>query len=135
MKNIILLLLLSFVPTVQLFAQKAQPDSVTIKIELAKADARHFRPNKQIRTARKNRLLLNSSDYFMPTANTVSNSKLLTDSVYVKAFKDAAYNRSIHNGKTSYYAVVSAEIIGGALVAGALLILAFKALFGNINIY
>ncbi len=128
MKNIILLLLLLLVPTLQLFAQDTRSDSIAIKIKLAKADVRKFRTTKQIRTARRKRLLLNSSDYFKPTAATVSNPKFLTDSIYVMAYKDAAYNRSIHNSSLvnlHYRPDLSAGHITKVVIGAAVVIIGF----------
>ena len=78
-----------------LLAQVVQSDSSALKIKVAKADARHFRPNKQIRKAYRKKELSNTSDYFKPSNQTVSNSKLLNDSIYVKTYKTIAYKKTI----------------------------------------
>lgn len=127
-------MILLFVPTISLYAQVIPIDSAKIKTKIAVVDARHFKITKTIRRARQRRLLLNSSDYFMPTASTVSDPRLLKDSVYVQAYKNAAYNRSVHNGKSGYYAVAAAEVVVGVVAAAALTVLLLTALLRGIHI-
>lgn len=131
--------MLSLVTTLQLFAQIEKLDSAKLKTKIAIADARHFNQTKEIRLARRKRHLLNTSDYFRPTAMTVSKPKLLTDSVYVSAYKNAAYNKCIHrSGFSNFHYVpdlsaghiVSVVVVTAVIIVG---VIAFANLLSKID--
>lgn len=98
--RVVTFLLLIFIMLGQLYAQEIRSDSLEIKRKIAFSDGKYFKPTKQIRKAYRNRTLTNTSDYFNPTAKTVSNSGLLKDSAYVKFYKEAAYKNTVHQIKS-----------------------------------
>jgi len=122
MKNIVLLVFL-FSTTLQLFAQT---DSIALKTEIAFADAKHFRINKQIFKACRKKLATETSDYFKPNEVGIQNKSLLQDSDYVKAYKIAAYNRTLRQIKLNKTIIIT----GGIVIVGivALYVLIIKAL-------
>jgi hypothetical protein len=122
MKRIILLLLLSLSSTFQ-FQLSAQADSTTLKTTLATNDARYFRVGKEVRRAYRKHHLTTTSDYLNPAGNRIGNPDLLTDSVYVKAYKNIAYKNSISSIKTERKVIVIAGVVIVGVVVGALLII------------
>jgi hypothetical protein len=122
MKNIVLLVFL-FTTTLQLFAQT---DSIALKTEIAFADAKHFRINKQIFKVCRKKLATETSDYFKPNEVGIQNKSLLQDSDYVKAYKIAAYNRTLRQIKLNKTIIIT----GGIVIVGivALYVLIIKAL-------
>lgn len=94
-------------------AQTRARDSV---MKVAKADARHFRLDKaHLREFRKNRNIY--ADYFKPDKALVSDTLLLQDSVYVQAFRSAAYERTRHRRTAGHYVWLSSTIFLGAVIA------------------
>jgi len=95
-------------------ARAAGTDSVT---SIAKADAKNFRLNAEdFKKFRKNRRN-SSSDYFKPSAANVSNSALLNDSVYVQAYRYAAYTKTRHRRTAGHYI-----LLGGAALTVVVLV-------------
>ncbi len=134
---IVSLLLLVFVVG-NVFAQSIKKDSI---IKIATADAQNFQLNKsdleKFRIDRRDQLVQMhkpskmfdrnyqeqvrtqkvdyTSDYFKPTKATVSDSTLLTDSVYVKAFREAAYNKTLKRRTAGHYIAVYGSIATGVV--------------------
>lgn len=120
MKNILLLLLLllASLPAFQLFADARPIDSIRFKQRKAVWDVRFFKPDKQSwKVFRKNRFEP-TSDYFKPKPGNVKHPDLISDSVYAKAYREAAFNRTKHRNTYIYYG------LGAAVVAIGLTILA-----------
>lgn len=91
MKIILLINVLLFVGMIQsLKAQTAPPDSAT-KAALAKRDARFFRLDRKKLKAFKEQLFPATSDYFKPGPSRSIKPGLLTDSVYVQAYRKEAF--------------------------------------------
>lgn len=90
-----------------LFAQSLSKDSL---IKAAYADAENFKLNLQnFKAFRKNRS--NSySDLFKPTKANVSDTTLLRDSVYVNAFRNAAYRKTLKRRTTGHYFLMGGVI-------------------------
>jgi hypothetical protein len=134
MKVITLFFLFLFVYN-QLYAQEVRIDSIEIKRKIAYADGRIFKPTKQIRKAYRNHTLTNTSNYFNPTVQTVSNYRFLKDSVYVKSFKNAAYDNSVRNIKLNRTIIITGSIVITGLIALGILIAkaleSFFVGFGN----
>ncbi|MBS1519590.1 MAG: hypothetical protein JST50_01235 [Bacteroidetes bacterium] len=63
---------------------------------------------------RRNREL--ASDYFKPVASAVSDTALLNDSVYVKAYREKAWRRTRHRRTAGHYVWVSGTALAGAEV-------------------
>jgi len=132
-KILIVSMLLVVCSAVSLFAQDIKRDSI---IKIAMADAENFELNKKdmekFRIDRRDQLLGMhdpskmfdrnyreqvrtqkvdyTSDYFKPTKAMVSDSTLLTDSVYVKAFRDAAYNKTLKKRTAGHYIAIFGSI-------------------------
>ena len=103
-------------------AAKAQTAGTDSLIRIARADAKNFRLNDQdFKQFRKNRGN-SGSDYFKPVAANVSNSALLQDSVYVMAYRQAAYAKTHHRHTAGHYV-----LWGGAAVAVVVLVAAAAA--------
>lgn len=94
MKFKLLLLLFSLIPTFQLLAQEIGIDSTALKAKLVKIDIRHFYLNKQDWKDCKKQHFKPTSDYFKPNTTNVSNPDLLSDSVYVEAYRIAAFKKT-----------------------------------------
>jgi len=103
-------------------AAKAQTAGTDSLIRVARADAKNFRLNdRDFKQFRKNRGNA-GSDYFKPAAANVSNSALLQDSVYVMAYRQAAYAKTHHRHTAGHYV-----LWGGAAVAAVVLVAAAAA--------
>ncbi|MDB5135690.1 MAG: hypothetical protein JWP37_2293 [Mucilaginibacter sp.] len=91
-------------------AQTLGADSVT---KAAFADARSFRLDKQdmkrFRKDRKN----SHSDFFKPVKANMRDTALLKDSVYVTAYRQAAYNKTRKRRTAWHYAWVTAAVYDG----------------------
>lgn len=83
--------------------RKARTDVVNFKIN--KTDLKEFKKNKRN----------DSSDFFKPVKSMVSDTTLLTDSIYVKAFRGYAYVKTRSRVNTGIYALVGGGIIIGYL--------------------
>ncbi|MBS1527441.1 MAG: hypothetical protein JST19_17470 [Bacteroidetes bacterium] len=102
-KPFTIICLLVFAAAFTAKAQTAPADSIT---KIARADAKNFRLNKQdFKKFRKDRRNANS-DYFKPARANVSNAALLGDSVYVKAYRAAAYAKTRHRHTTGHYVLL-----------------------------
>lgn len=66
---------------------------------------------------RRNREL--TSDYFKPVASAVSDTTLLKDSVYVKAYREKAWQRTRHRRTAGHYAWMTGTVVAGATVIAA----------------
>lgn len=105
MKNVLLLLLLVQLPTFQLFANAAKVDSVRIKHKKAFRDVRFFKLDKQPWKAFKEKRFEPTSDYFKPKVDNINNPDLIEDSIYTKAYRKAAFNKTKHRRTDIYYEI------------------------------
>jgi hypothetical protein len=62
------------------------------------------------------------SDFFKPTKADVSDATLLSDSGYVRAFRDAAYNKTLKRRTAGHYVAVYGSIFTGVAAFVALLV-------------
>lgn len=88
------LLVSLFIATLPASILKAKNLPVDSMITLAQSDAQKIRLNdadmKKFRKDRHN----STSDYFKPVNTSTSDTSLLKDSAYVKAYRTAAYNKT-----------------------------------------
>lgn len=95
--------------TVSLSAQITDKQSL---IRKARKDVANFRLNRtDLKIFKKNKRN-DSSDYFIPVKSMVSDTTLLSDSTYVKAFRRYAYIKTRSRVNTGIYALVG----GGPLL-------------------
>ena len=107
-------LLLLCLCAVRAQGQSAGTDSVA---KMATADAKKFRLDRaDMRKFRKDRRN-SGSDYFKPSAAYARDSTLLKDSVYVAAFRQAAYNKTRKRRTVLHYAWVSVAVSVGVMDA------------------
>ncbi len=116
--KIIILILLLFDLTSNLFAQDKKTDSTVLKAKFAISDAKHFKLDKQVWKAYRKHGINYTSDYFKPTTINTAHSELLTDSVYVKAFREAAYKKTTRKRTFGHYVLVGGGIYVAAIVVG-----------------
>ena len=120
MKNVLVLLLLALTPNFQLFAAIKPIDSVKLKQRKAVWDVRFFKLDKETRKAFKKKRFDTTSDYFKPDINNVKNPALVSDSVYAKAYREAAYRKTIGKRTVGHYVLVAGGIYAGALVVATI---------------
>jgi len=85
------------------FAARAQTTAADSLVRIAQTDVKNFRLNDaDFKKFRKNRGN-SGSDYFKPLAANVSNSAFLNDSVYVMAYRQAAYAKTHHRHTAGHY--------------------------------
>ncbi len=96
--------------------QEVHRDSV---IKAARADARSFRLDDAIWKKYRHKLP-NTSDYFKPKASDLKDTTLLNDSVYVDAYRRAAFkrNKQRHTHTPWHYVLVGGSIAVGVAVIG-----------------
>jgi hypothetical protein len=90
-------------------AQSISRDSAMT--ESAKADAKNFKLDRNAMGQFRARHFPNTSDHFKPTASMVSDTSLLKDSAYVKAFKMAAYQKTLHRRTTGHHVLIAGSIL------------------------
>jgi len=95
------------------FCQYTHRDSL---IKAAQADAKTFKLDNAVWKKYK-RKLPSTSDHFKPTEANQKNHALLTDSVYVKAYRKAAYNKNEHRRTPWHYVLVGGSILAVGYVA------------------
>jgi len=76
------------------------------KLKLSKADLKVFRRDRTNQ----------SGDFFEPDKTTTPDTTLLRDSVYVHAFRMAAYKRYKHKRTAAHYAIVGEVFLASAFV-------------------
>jgi hypothetical protein len=102
-------------------AQNLKDDSVK---NIAIADAKKFRLDKADLKIFKHNRHNSNSDYFKPAKANVTDTTLLRDSVYVKAYRQKAWKRTRNRRTLWHYAWVTEAVYGGAyivLLVGVLL--------------
>jgi len=81
----------------------------SIKNDVLKAadkDSRLFKMDKAVWKQFRNKHFAYTSDYFKPQAANVGDTAMLSDSVYVTAYRQAAYARTLHRHTTGHYILV-----------------------------
>lgn len=97
---------LIFVLCYSISSTLAQIDSSKFAIRQARYDVRFFKLGKaDYKLFLKNKRN-STSDYFKPIKTKSDNSKLLTDSVYVKEFRKRAYNKTRYRRLNNYMVVI-----------------------------
>jgi hypothetical protein len=96
-------------------AQTVSRDSAMF--EIASADTKNFKLDQNAMGQFRAHHFPNTSDHFKPTASTVSDTSLLKDSAYVKAFKMAAYKKTLHRRTTGHHVLIAGSILVVALLA------------------
>jgi hypothetical protein len=84
--------------------------------ESANADTKNFKLDQNTMGQFRARHFPNTSDHFKPTASMVSDTSLLKDSAYVKAFKMAAYQKTLHLRTTGHHVLIAGSILVVAVV-------------------
>ncbi|MEO6977599.1 MAG: hypothetical protein ABI113_04440, partial [Mucilaginibacter sp.] len=107
-----LFLLLSALVSAALGQQQAHRDSL---VRAARADAKNFRLDDAVWKKYKH-TLPNSSDYFKPREADVKSTALLTDSVYVDAYRQAAFKSNKHRHTIWHFVLVGGSIAAGVVV-------------------
>lgn len=128
MKITLILLLSTLFFNCELFVQT---DSTSLKTTFATSDARRFKPTKQIRIDYRKHSLSNTSDYFKPTIQNVSNPGLLKDSIYVKSFKNAAYKNSIRKIKFKQKIIIGSIVVAGLVALPFVVAKGLKSLLAD----
>jgi hypothetical protein len=95
-------------------AQTISRDSAMF--EIANADAKNFKLDRNTMGKFRERHFPNTSDHFKPTATMVSDTSLLKDSAYVKAFKMAAYQKTLHRRTTGHHVLIIGSIAVAVVV-------------------
>jgi hypothetical protein len=95
------------------FCQTPHRDSL---IKAAKADAKSFRVDHATWKKYK-RKLPSTSDHFKPIEGRQENRTLIADSIYVKAYRQAAYQKNKHRRTPWHYVLVGGSILGTGYVA------------------
>ena len=112
-KPIVLLALLTCFFTLRVGAQNANHDSITVAV--AKQDAKYFHLNsidfKKFKQDRHNY----TSDYFKPTKAVVNDNALLADSVYVKAYRQFAWEKTRYRRSVGHYLLLGYAAFGVVL--------------------
>jgi hypothetical protein len=104
-------LLAAVFPIPALRANSLPVDSL---VKVAQADAGKFRLNDaDLKNFRKNRRNA-TSDYFKPVKANVSDTTLLADSEYVKAYRTIAYNKTRKRRTVWHHVWVGATVLYGA---------------------
>lgn len=110
-KSFTILIALLFSFTAPVIAQTKKQDSIrrlaradVKKFELDKSDLKIFRANRNNGT----------SDLFKPTVANTNHIELLTDSTYVKYFRERTYQKTMHKHTVGHY-----FLIGGISVLSA----------------
>jgi tRNA U34 2-thiouridine synthase MnmA/TrmU len=118
MKTLTLIFLFLFISVCNAAAQSTKADSTAVKS--AKTDVKRFKLEKQVWKQFKQHGFGYTSDYFKPGKTNVSDTNVLNDSVYVKAFRKYAYQKTLHRHTTGHYIL----IFGGITTVLLLIIIA-----------
>ncbi len=106
------------------FCQRAErPDSLAV---VARADAKNFRMDDAVWKKYKHTLPF-TSDYFKPGGTGVKKTALLSDSVYVDAYRHEAFKRNKHRHTAWHYLLVGGSIAAGVVLLALTAIIIFIA--------
>jgi hypothetical protein len=125
-KILILIQLFMLFAASSLVAQNISSGSI---IKAAKADGKRLRLDsigwQRFKADKQNY----SSDLFKPVPALVSDTILLRDSAYVKAFRRAAYEKASHSRTAGHYILIGGVITSGVVV----IILVIRSLGNNLS--
>jgi hypothetical protein len=117
--------LLLFFCTVQVTGQ-CQTTHRDSLIKAAQADAKKFKLDDAVWKKYK-RTLPPTSDYFKPEEANQKNLAQINDSLYVKAYRQAAFKRNKHRHTPWHYVLLGGSISAGVIVVGIAAVLIFIA--------
>ncbi|TAF45136.1 MAG: hypothetical protein EAZ51_01685 [Sphingobacteriales bacterium] len=133
MKKLCLLLWAMFIFVFTALGQSLNQDSLN-KANTARADAEFFKLNKEQLKMFRNKRFAENSDYFKPTLVHTSNVSLLNDSVYVKVFKNKAYQKALLQKKRTvgHYVLIGTGVYFGISVVTMVAFVLWLAAGGNL---
>ncbi|WPU98052.1 hypothetical protein SNE26_18675 [Mucilaginibacter sp. cycad4] len=123
LKKSVLLFLLVTCASLARAQQATHRDSV---IKAARVDAKNFRLDDATWKKYHHKLPY-TSDYFKPQASGLKDTTLLSDSVYVDAYRQAAFKRNKHRHTPWHYVLVGGGIAAGLVVVAVAGIIIFIA--------
>ncbi len=109
MKKLLLSFLMMIASTFELFAQETVVDSIKLKTKTATEHAKRFKLDKQTWKVYRKHGINYTSDHFKPNTVNSAHPEWLTDSVYVKTFREAAYKKTIRRSLIRHYIVTEAK--------------------------
>jgi len=110
--SIILLLLAFSMPAFSQYAATDQARDIALQLDL-----KNFKLDNETWKQFRHNHFAPTSDHFKPVKANVGDTTFLADSVYVKAFREGAYKKTLHRHTTGH----SILLIGG-ITTGILLI-------------
>lgn len=131
MKTLLLALMLMVIAPGLKGQQTISRDSAMI--EMANSDVKSFQLERSTWKRFKEHHFPGSSDYFKPTRLNSSDTSLLNDSTYVKAFRAAAYKKTLHRRTAGHKTLLIGGISLAVIAVVSLIILASDPPFGNLQ--
>ena len=120
-KSLTFLFVCLLAASTQTFSQSTNPESVK---EIAINDANNFKLSEANLKRFKSERSKHTSDFFKPTFGTTSNASLLSDSVYVKAFRQAAHKNTRNSNKVKKNSTIgTVGYVAGGVAVVALIFL------------
>lgn len=120
-KSLTFLFVCLLAASTQTFSQSTNPESVK---EIAINDANNFKLSEANLKRFKSERSKYTSDFFKPTFGTTSNASLLSDSVYVKAFRQAAHKNTRNSNKVKKNSTIgTVGYVAGGVAVVALIFL------------
>lgn len=120
-KSLTFLFVCLLAASTQTFSQSTNPESVK---EIAINDANNFKLSEANLKRFKSERSKHTSDFFKPTLSTTSNASLLSDSVYVKAFRQAAHKNTRNSNKVKKNSTIgTVGYVAGGVAVVALIFL------------
>lgn len=120
-KSLTFLFVCLLAASTQTFSQSTNPESVK---EIAINDANNFKLIEANLKRFKSERSKHTSDFFKPTLSTTSNASLLSDSVYVKAFRQAAHKNTRNSNKVKKNSTIgTVGYVAGGVAVVALIFL------------
>lgn len=120
-KSLTFLFVCLLAASTQTFSQSTNPESVK---EIAINDANNFKLIEANLKRFKSERSKHTSDFFKPTLSTTSSASLLSDSVYVKAFRQAAHKNTRNSNKVKKNSTIgTVGYVAGGVAVVALIFL------------
>ncbi|WP_316830146.1 hypothetical protein [Pedobacter aquatilis] len=117
------ILLISCLTASNAFAQNSNPDSLR---RIAVEDAKNFKLSEENLKRFKINRSSSSSDLFKPTSLNTSNASLLSDSVYVNAFRKSAHKNIRKANAVGHHKKIGVLGYAAAIVFVGLVFLGFN---------
>jgi len=125
-KSLTILFVCLLAASTQTFSQSTNTDSVKAT---AITDAEKFKISDANLQKFKNERSKYTSDFFKPNSITTSNASLLSDSVYVKAFREAAHKNTKNSNKVKKNSTIgTVGYVAGGVAVVALIFLGLNAI-------